>query len=451
MPTANYNTTDIETVITNSSTISTNITSTADAIDGVVGAVDRRVYDYFEFFKEMEEKSSALRWEESNANGFGSWMSDTYSDFLTVKANTEGTAGKGVPDLTLPEAHQQFPSINVDPNSVTPYDLTSQAWENLSTEDKKAIEAKLKELGFTDEEIQAIKDGNASVNKTVLDKLDSALTKLNNEGSDVRDVILKQYGFDVFNEDGTINKDKLALALLIDGKDPNDDYDLVNLLKTKYGIDLFPQETSTGTGTNTTPTPVDPTLPNTEDNGTENNGETPSTVHTGVGYSGGGTDNGEGTDVSEIDEMLNGTEDESLLDGLGNLTGSILNRKDGFDIGFNSGDGKGAAGVAAGVAGLAGLGAAATAAGLIAKKKKEDAIVGDEDDDDDFDDDLDDDLDEDDILDNKFDDDDDDDDTINKNKKKKDWLYGLGIGLAGAGLAAGLIAKDDDDEDEDDD
>ena len=37
------------------------------------------------------------------------------------------------------------------------------------------------------------------------------------------------------NFEGFSKEDKLALALLIDGKDPNDDYDLVNLLKTKYG------------------------------------------------------------------------------------------------------------------------------------------------------------------------------------------------------------------------
>ena len=68
-----------------------------------------------------------------------------------------------------------------------------------------------------DEEIQAIKDGNASVSKAKLDKLDAALTKLNNEGSDVRQVILEKYGFDVFNEDGTINVPK-ALQPYMGGK-----------------------------------------------------------------------------------------------------------------------------------------------------------------------------------------------------------------------------------------
>lgn len=451
MATVNYNTADMETVLANSVTISTNITTAADAIDGVLSGVDKRVYDYYEFFKEMNEKSGSLRWEETNANNFGSWMSDTYDEFKRVKTNVEGGSGKGIPDLSLPDAHSQFPTINVDPSKVTPYDLTSDAWEKLSTEDKKAIEAKLKELGFTDEEIQAIKDGNASVNKTVLDKLDSELTKLNNNGSDVRQVILEKYGFDVFNEDGTIDKDKLALAMLIDNKNPNDDYDLVALLKNKYGIDLFPKGSTTPGTTIPTPGTVDPTLPDTGDSTTNDNPTQPTTVHTGVSYGGEGSGNEQVTDLSEIENMLSGSEDESLLDGLDGLAGSISNRQKGFDIGFK-GNGKGGAGVA-GVAGLAGLGAAATVAGLLAKKRKEDAILGDDDeyDDDDYlDDDFDEDLDENNLLKDKLNEDiDDDDNSISKNKKKKDWLYGLGIGLAGAGLAAGLLAKDEDDEDDD--
>ena len=214
MATANYNKADMETVISNSTTILTNITTTADSIDSIVNGVDRRVYDYFDFFKDLEEKSGYLRYEETNANNFGNWMTDTYNAFLSVKSQTEGSSGQGPTDLAMSDAIQDFPTINVDPTTIDPYKITSTAWDNLSTEDKKAIEAKLKELGFTDEEIQAIKDGNASVNKTVLDKLDAALQKLNNNGSDVRQVILEKYGFDIFNDDGTVNKDKLALALL---------------------------------------------------------------------------------------------------------------------------------------------------------------------------------------------------------------------------------------------
>ena len=245
---------------------------------------------------------------------------------------------------------------------------------------------------MTDEEIQGIKDGNASVSKVTHEKLSSELEKLNQSGSDVRQVILEQYGFDIFNEDGTVDPDKLALAMLIDNKDPNDNYDLVNLLKTKYGIDLFPDTsattTTTGGPTNVTPEPTDTTTTTPPPTDTS----TPTTVHTGLSYGGDGIDNGTGSgvssiDTSEIQNMLDGTEDDSLLDGIGSLTGSVLGGKDGFDIGFNDKDAKGAGvGLATG-AGLAGLGMAATV-GLLAKKKREQELVDGEDDDDDFDDDY---------------------------------------------------------------
>ncbi|MBQ8534379.1 MAG: hypothetical protein IJ463_01700 [Bacilli bacterium] len=461
-----YNTTDIETTITNAGKISTNLTTLTDDVVEKLGNIDIRVYEYFDCFEAAKTSNTALSGDISTVDSFKTWMTEAYSDFTATKTHVDGMSGTGIPDLTLSEQFEQFPSINVDPSKTTPYDLTAEAWEALSTEDKKAIEAKLKELGFTDEEIQAIKDGNASVNRTTLNKLNSALEKLNNEGSDVRQVILEQYGFDVFNDDGTVNQDKLALALLIDGKNPNDEYDLVNLLKTKYGIDLFPPEASIPT-TPSVPGDVNPTLPTEPTTPpTTEEGTTPTGVHTGVSYGGDGIGNGFGSgadiDTSEIQNMLDGTEDDSLLDGIGSLSGSVLGGKNGFDIGFNDKDAKGSgAGLATG-AGLAGLGMAATV-GLLAKKKREQELVDGEDDDD-FDDDYDeDDLDSDSLLGsavngkNSYDEDDDDYDDQDKfsvTRKKKDWLYGLGIGLAGAGLAAGLIAKyyyDYEEDEEDDD
>ena len=458
-----YNSTDIETTITNAGTISSNITSLTESVSTEISAIDLRVFNYFDCFSDAKSSNGYLGDEVTTVDSFKDWMTETYADFTKTKTAVDGMSGTGIPDLSLSEQFEQFPSINVDPSKTTPYDLTAEAWETLSTEDKKAIEAKLKELGFTDDEIQAIKNGNASVNRTTLNKLNSALEKLNNDGSDVRQVILEQYGFDVFNDDGTVNQDKLALALLIDGKNPNDEYDLVNLLKTKYGIDLFPPEASVPTnptvpGDVNSTLPTEPTPPTTNEEGT-----TPTGVHTGVSYGGDGIGNGFGSgadiDTSEIQNMLDGTEDDSLLDGIGSLSGSVLGGKNGFDIGFNDKDAKGSGvGLATG-AGLAGLGMAATV-GLLAKKKREQELVDGEDDDDDFDDDYDeDDLDSDSLLGNAVngknsydeDDDDDDQDKFSVTRKKKDWLYGLGIGLAGAGLAAGLIAKDEDDEDDEED
>ena len=466
-----YNPADIETTITNAGTISTNISSMTETVSSQIGSLDRRVFNFFAEFGTLKSDGNSLGNETATVDSFKSWMTDTYADYNRTKSGLPSPTGPtGLEPISDTEFRLGDPITPGTPS----YEITAEAWEAFSAEEKKAIEAKLKELGFTDEEIQAIKDGKAVVNKTNLDKLDSALTKLNNEGSDVRQVILEKYGFDVFNDDGTINRDKLALALLIDGKDPNDDYDLIALLKNKYGIDLFPPE-STTPGTGSQPSQSTPTLPTDQTTPPAEDSSNPSTVHTGSGYGGDTTGTGVGAgaslDTSEIQNMLDGTEDESLLDGLGNLSGSLLGGKNGFSIGkAGDGSGGGAVGLATG-AGLAGLGIAATA-GLLAKKKREKDLVEGEDDDDDFDDDFDDDLDlgidEDDILGddlgkssllgsaantgegigsdelNKATED------IDAAKKKKQWLYGLGIGLAGAGLAAGLIAKDDDDEDEDD-
>ena len=187
-----YNSTDIETTITNAGTISSNITSLTESVSKEISAIDLRVFNYFDCFSDAKSSNGYLVDEVATVDSFKDWMTDTYADFTKTKTHVEEMSGTGTTDLTLAEAAAKFPSINVDPSKTSPYDLTSDAWENLSTEDKKAIEAKLKELGFTDEEIQAIKDGNASVNRTTLNKLNSALEKLNNEGSDVRQVILEQ-------------------------------------------------------------------------------------------------------------------------------------------------------------------------------------------------------------------------------------------------------------------
>ena len=69
--------------------------------------------------------------------------------------------------------------------------------------------------------------------QTISDKLEDIYKK----DPSIRQKIIDLYGFDIFNDDGTINKDKLALLLLIDEKNPNDKYDIEKLLKEcGYGI-----------------------------------------------------------------------------------------------------------------------------------------------------------------------------------------------------------------------
>ena len=89
-----------------------------------------------------------------------------------------------------------------------------------------------------------------------------------------------------------VNKTTLdKLALLIDEKDSNDDYDLVALLKNKYGIDLFPTETNSN-GVGSQPGQTTPTLPTTTGDTETGNKTTPSTVHTRSEYGGDKTGDG---------------------------------------------------------------------------------------------------------------------------------------------------------------
>ena len=53
---------------------------------------------------------------------------------------------------------------------------------------------------------------------------------------DLADYIIEKYGFDIFNEDGTVNLENLKLALILDAQ--NGDTDLLQLLSDKYGIEV---------------------------------------------------------------------------------------------------------------------------------------------------------------------------------------------------------------------
>ena len=116
------------------------------------------------------------------------------------------------------------------------YAIDSEKWANLPASEKEKITSKLREVGFTDDEIQQIINGQKPVSRYMVDKMSIELEELLKNNASLRQRIKDLYGFDIFNPDGTINKDKLAIALLIDGKNPNDKYDLQKIInELKYG------------------------------------------------------------------------------------------------------------------------------------------------------------------------------------------------------------------------
>ncbi|MBR2828364.1 MAG: hypothetical protein IKE70_03950 [Bacilli bacterium] len=81
--------------------------------------------------------------------------------------------------------------------------------------------------------IKQLKDdyGVTLVNQNLLNTYKQQLEELYKKDPSIRELILKKYGIDVFNEDGTVNDSNLTWAKIMDDADKKDDYDLAKLIK----------------------------------------------------------------------------------------------------------------------------------------------------------------------------------------------------------------------------
>ena len=119
------------------------------------------------------------------------------------------------------------------------YPITKEDLSDLSSDDSKTIEEKLKLVGYTDDEIKDFQEGNMKLPKVVVSDMATALEETLQSHPELRDKLKERYGFDLFYEDGTINPTKLASALVIDAKNSNDGYDLIKMLSNDYDKDLI--------------------------------------------------------------------------------------------------------------------------------------------------------------------------------------------------------------------
>ena len=131
----------------------------------------------------------------------------------------------------------------VSNNAFGDHETTKETYESLSSEEQTNTEAKLKELGFSDAEIAGIKAGDATAPKLTVDAVANQLEATLKSNPEIRQEFIDKYGFDVFNADGTVDKDKLALALVMDRKNGTDDYSIITTLHSKYGVDIVDQNT----------------------------------------------------------------------------------------------------------------------------------------------------------------------------------------------------------------
>ena len=456
MSTVNYDTDEINALIEDATRISTGIEEINQGISSSYNSLDSRVQRQFsDIFSNLNRTNRALQDELGDVGTYGTWLGDTLNEFgVTDKYVTELT-----PDIKdIGRDVQTTGPGSGDASKHETYKINPEIIGALPPSEQEAIKQKLKELGFSDDEIKGIINGEISVDKATLEALSTELANIAKTHPEVRTELKKLYGFDIFNADGSINKDKLALAMIMDGKNPNDQYDLAAFLK-KYGINS--DGIGTGGEADTSPDAIIGGIdPVTGKDGVD------ATDIENIGIT--GTDGLlDGVNVDNPDLMGDST---SLLAGsLGNTDGIVP--KKGMEVKKGS---IGAAGL--GIAGIGGLAAAAGGLAMVGKKKDEEEEEENEeasDEENDIE-----------ILENE-----DEVEEVTsgiegiiaeelalsernntreeakkveeqkafvpeaaigeeikpkrKNDKDRSWLYGLGIGLAGAALAS-----DDDDEEE---
>ena len=116
--------------------------------------------------------------------------------------------------------------------------ISTDFFDSLPAEERTTITKKLREVGYDDEEVDQIMNGVIQTPRVFVDELSDKLKKTYEENDQLRNDIIDQYGIDVFNDDGSVNRDKLSVVLIMDDRSGKDNYSIINLLGSRYGVDI---------------------------------------------------------------------------------------------------------------------------------------------------------------------------------------------------------------------
>lgn len=380
-----YNEDELNRLVENSSKISQNLEAISNDTTSYYDKIDSRILRKFsDTFSQINNYNGKIQDDIDNIDTYGNWLSQTLDDYTGTRNNVEGMTpdlsdiSADVGDTSLGEGDASLKDLSSissiigstvgglgSADKAEQFPLDPEVWENLSGSEKESIVKKLKELGFTDEEINNIKDGKVSVDKVRLEELASQLEKLYKLDPSIRQKLKDLYGFDIFNDDGTVNKEKLAIAMLMDAKNPNDQYDLKTLL-TKLNA-----STSTGNSSNKSTTGNVTKVVTNDIGGSSQTTSTIAGAAAGLGATvaavGGTTSKATGLAASAEEEALAGdkssdssnasSKNSSLLDGLKSEMNHVINSiKPSGNISTKQGNAAIMAGAGLGTVSLAGGG-----------------------------------------------------------------------------------------------
>lgn len=380
-----YNDDELNDLAEKSSKISQNLEAISKDTTSYYNKIDSRILRKFsDTFSQINNYNGKIQNDIDNIETYGNWLNQTLEDYTGTRTSVEGMTpdlsdiSADVGDTSLGEGDASLKDLSSissiigstvgglgSADKAEQFPLDPEAWGNLSGSEKEAIVKKLKELGFTDEEINNIKDGKVSVDKVRLEELASQLEKLYKLDPSIRQKLKDLYGFDIFNDDGTVNKEKLAIAMLMDDKNANDQYDLKTLL-TKLSAN-----TSTGDNSNKSTTGNVTKVVANDIGGSSQTTSTIAGAAAGLGATvaavGGTTSKATGLAASAEEEALAGdkssdssnafSKNSSLLDGLKSEMNHVINSiKPSGNISTKQGNAAIMAGAGLGTASLAGGG-----------------------------------------------------------------------------------------------
>ena len=378
-----YNEDELNDLAEKSSKISQNLEAISKDTTSYYNKIDSRILRKFsDTFSQINNYNGKIQNDIDNIETYGNWLNQTLEDYTGTRTSVEDMTpdlsdiSADVGDTSLGEGDASLKDLSSissiigstvgglgSADKAEQFPLDPEAWDNLSGSEKEAIVKKLKELGFTDEEINNIKDGKVSVDKVRLEELASQLEKLYKLDPSIRQKLKDLYGFDIFNDDGTVNKEKLAIAMLMDAKNPNDQYDLKTLL-TKLSAN-----TSTGDNSNKSTTGNVTKVVTNDIGGSSQTTSTIAGAAAGLGATvaavGGTTSKATGLAASAEEEALanekelsdKDSKNSNILDGLKSEMNHVINSiKPSGNISTKQGNAAIMAGAGLGTASLAGGG-----------------------------------------------------------------------------------------------
>ncbi len=281
MATSNYDTNKLSNALNNVSVLEKKVSSLIDDIEKT-DSLDKRIIEYYNsetnYFNDINSSKSDLNTSLQELSSFKSWLDGSIASLETTIDKTEkksneaqefnGNSNYNPITSTAPVAAATTESAldsdvdssahdsndaekpdeetlkddldnhlheSTDPDNPE-YRISKEDWDRLTPEEQEAIKAKLKEAGYTDDEINKIITGSIGVSSVLLSATSKLLESAIKENPDVRNYILEKYGIDVFDENGNVDLSRLALILMVDMK--SEDFNLIGDLASVYGIKI---------------------------------------------------------------------------------------------------------------------------------------------------------------------------------------------------------------------